>query len=458
MGAIQALNRFLRPSNKAANTWVETAAMSFGSYSPGAKRSISINYAQTMTYIEAAGLGYKSNVWVAACTDLKAKALASARWKVTKKTGTQEILGHELVSLIDNPNPFMTKTDLMANIACSYNLSGCIFLHKVLVERRLRGKGKVPKMLWLMRPDWVAPIVDNKTFIDGFEIRAGVRSGEKLPNEEVIYCFRPDPLVPYIGASPLSSAARSLQSEDGAYAFNQSLLLNYAQPSGVLSTDSSMNADDHMRLREEVEEAYSGENLYRPLVLTNGLKWQQMSISPVDMQFQEARTTNKMEVCAALGTPPILVGALAESNYANYIAARVSYMEDHIIPFLIWMRDTFNRTLTPYWGDDIMLDFDVSKTPSMRKAYMDRVVTAEKLINIRFPLNAVNEQMDLGFEPVPWGDVSWMPTSVMPVDGPEFPEAPMTEEPEKEDDEYEDESDTDEPKTPPGGKVTDDNS
>jgi HK97 family phage portal protein len=416
--------------------------------------AVSINHGQPSTYVENAVLGYKNNVWVSACTELFGRSLSSAEWVVKKKGLSEPFKFHQLSDLLQNPNPFATKTDMMMQIATAYNLSGCVAIHKDMVKRSaLRGgKGDIPAHLWVMRPDYIAPKVSTEKFIEGFEIRAGHHSGKVIPAEEVIYFYRPDPINPFIGNAPLSAAARSLQNEDGAYRLNQSLLQNFAQPSGVLSTEKDLNDDQHALLREEVEYAYSGENMYKPLVLSGGLKWQAMSVTPMDMQFNEGRTLSKMEICAALSTPPILVGALAESNYANYIAARVAYMEDKIVPFLVWIRDMFNKHLVKYWGDDIEIDFDLKKSPAMRKSYADRVDVAKKLIEIRLPLNEVVNNLDLGFAPVAWGDVTWMPTSVMPVDSPELPELEHPDLGDGMEEDTEENDNTEEPKTPPGGK------
>jgi hypothetical protein len=91
---------------------------------------------------------------------------------------------------------------------------------------------------------------------------------------------------------------------------------------------------------------------------------------------------------------------------------------------LDWMADSFNASITPHWGDDIEVRYDLTKNTAMRKALMDKATTANLLVKTGWPLNAVNARLGLGFDPVAWGDVAWM-GNVQPIDSPELDVMPV---------------------------------
>lgn len=373
---------------------------------------------QNLSFIQASNKGYKAIVWVRACVDLWGKSLGAADWKVYKRGTDTPIPGHELELLMRRPNPFQDKSEFFQTFAGNMALAGNDYWEKVVVTNRGTGSGKLKvKQLWHMRPDWVAPVPDPVNFISGYLLNSPVAQNVDIDARRLIHFKYYDPLNPYVGISPISSAYRSLFAEEGAAEWNQGLLDNYAQPSGILSTDSTIVPDDRDRLKDEVDQAYTGGNRFSPMVLWGGLKWQQIALTHTDIQFLQQKIVNKEELCAILNTPAVLVGAVADPSYSNAGAARLSFWEDRVDPMLGWIAAKLDMEIVqPYYGEDIELRYDISNVPAFRKALAEKTNTAKTLVSMGFPLNDVNSKLHLGMAPVPWGDVAWMPTSVMPVD------------------------------------------
>lgn len=419
-----------RPVTKANNDWLAALAQSWGGWNSGRfnRTGLTLNMNTPLTFEQAVRLGYKQIPWVRACIAYTGQTMGSIEWKVYKKNSNRPIKDHELELLLRRPNKFKTRTDFFNDAIGSLLLSGAVFTQKVITNdwaAKLKGKagGKKPTELWIMRPDWIAPIPDKKDFISGYQLTGGAiaQNGNLVfPADEVIYQYYADPLIPYLAISPISSATRSIAAEEGAHTWNSALLNNYAQPSGVLQTENTLMPQDREQLREEITEAYSGANMYTPLVLWGGLKWQQISMSHADIQFTEQREITKHEICAVLQVPGILVNAVPDPNYSSAAVARLEFMENRIIPLCAWFAETFNRDLAPYWGDDIEVRYDVSKVPAMRKALMDKVTAFVQLTKNGYSINDVNDKLDMGFDKKPWGDVWWAPTGVMPVESAEL--------------------------------------
>lgn len=371
-----------------------------------------------LSFVEAVNKGYKSVVWVRACIQLWGKSLGAAEWKVYKRGSDTPIPNHDLELLMRCPNPFQDRSEFFQTFIGNLSLAGNDYWEKVVVTDRSSGRGgQKVKQLWHMRPDWIAPIPDPVNFIRGYLLNSPMAKDVEIAPQRLLHFKYYDPLNPYVGISPISSAYRSLYAEDAAAEWNQGLLDNYAQPSGVLTSEGTIVPADRQALKDEVHAAYTGGDRFSPMVLWGGLKWQQIALSHADIQFLEQGIKNKEELCAILDTPAVLVGAVADPSYSNAGAARLTWWEDRVDPMLRWVAARLNMELVqPYYGDEIELRYDISGVPAFRKALAEKAATAKILVSMGWPLNDVNAKLHLGMDPVPWGDVGFLPTSMMPVD------------------------------------------
>lgn len=89
-----------------------------------------------------------------------------------------------------------------------------------------------------------------------------------------------------------------------------------AHPSIVLSTDKSMKPDTITNLQLAFAAKYSGmENMHKlPLVLTEGLKANELSLNAEDSQLLEARKFQVLDIARAYGVPPHLIGETSGST------------------------------------------------------------------------------------------------------------------------------------------------
>ncbi len=89
-----------------------------------------------------------------------------------------------------------------------------------------------------------------------------------------------------------------------------------AHPSIVLQSDKSMSPKAITDLREAFAAKYSGvENAHSlPLVLTEGLKASNLSLSAEDSQLLEARKFQVIDIARAFGVPPHMIGETSAST------------------------------------------------------------------------------------------------------------------------------------------------
>lgn len=89
-----------------------------------------------------------------------------------------------------------------------------------------------------------------------------------------------------------------------------------ANPSIVLSTEKGMKEDRIAELQRVFAAKYSGvDNAHRlPLVLTEGLKADTLSLSAEDAQLLDARKFQVIDIARAFGVPPHLIGETSAST------------------------------------------------------------------------------------------------------------------------------------------------
>jgi HK97 family phage portal protein len=370
------------------------------------------------TYKEAVTEGYKQLVWVYRCNRSIGEAVASVPWKAYKKAndGTETPLpGHPLEVLMEKPNPYYSRKEFFECWATTLGLAGESFWEVVYVAG-------VPFQLFPLRPDWMKIKPHPTNYIDRYELDTGQGKPIKYKPVHIIHMKYVDPLNEYRGQSPLTAAARTVQTENSAVKWNKTILDNSAVPSGILNVPAQvLQVQQKAEILESLEDGFSGDELHKPMVLWGGMTWEQMGLNQKDMEFLAQRNVNKYEICAIYGVPPQVIGAQEDPTYSNYSVARLSFWEDNIMGMLEWIKSKVNTRLAPFFGDDIVIRYDLSEVPAMRQAFGEKMEQAELLVKMGYPINMVNERLRLGLPKVEWGDVAWMPATLQPISSAEAP-------------------------------------
>lgn len=380
------------------------------------RRPMAQGYSATrgaITFEQAVHKGYKNLVWVHRCVAELGAAVGSVPWKAYKRSTTGKLTwipDHPLSKLIERPNPFYTRKELMESWAIYLSLAGNSYFEVVYANKK-------PYQLYALRPDWMIPQPDPIEYLSGYKMDAGIGPTGKKEFEvgEILHYKYLDPENEYVGLSPLAAAKRTLMTEDSAIRWNQTIFDNSAVPNGILKLPATgVKKPERDKLREELEKEFTQENMNRPMILWGGMEWQKMAMDAKDLDFLNQRQLNKYEICAILQTPPQIVGANEDPTYANYDVARTAYWEDNIIPKLEWFQARANVAFSPYF-DGVELRYDISDVPAMRVSFGKKVDTAKTLWMMGYPINAINRRVGLGFDDVPWGDAWWAQMNMMPV-------------------------------------------
>lgn len=114
------------------------------------------------------------------------------------------------------------------------------------------------------------------------------------------------------GLSPVKQAAVAIGMSLGAEEYGFRWFKESANPSGVLMTEQDLDEGAITRQQKNWISSHGGRRL--PAVLSNGFKWQNLSITPEESQFLETRQFQRSEICLMYGVPPILIGDTKETT------------------------------------------------------------------------------------------------------------------------------------------------
>lgn len=311
------------------------------------------------SYESMAKEGYLGNPYVYACANYIANAVAGITWQAKTGHGTADesaLDKHPLIDLLTRPNPQQGRTRFFRETMLYKMVGGNAYIMRVGPVDITRP----PLELYNLRPDMVKPISDGTLQgIKHYERDLGNGRKEQIKPELILHLDDFDPLAQLTGPSPMQPGAKSVDQNNESRGHNVKLLQNGARLSGVLSTEQPMSEAEHTRMSDLIRERFGGSKKAGEILLAaGGLKWQDMGISPKDMDWLEGMKLSAREIAIVYAVPPELVGDSSNKTYSNYQEARQAFYQETILPVLDYLRDELNNWLVPLYGDGIYLDYN----------------------------------------------------------------------------------------------------
>lgn len=354
--------------------------------------------------------GYSKNELVYACINEIASSAPEAPLRVYDTENDDVRDDHPLRQLIARPNPFLSEFELWELTIIHLYLAGNAFWEKVRSSA-----GRVVE-LWPLRPDRVRIVPHARDWIAGYQYRIDGRTFE-LGRDDVIHFRFPDPLNDFLGMPPLRAALRAVATDNEMTDFAKVMLQNGALPGVVITTQEAIDEATVERLSARWKQKFGGRRRGEPAFLQQGMEVHTVGLDMQQLAFPDLRMISETRICAALGVPPILVGAqagLARSTFANYGEARRSFWEETIAPLLRRFADKINTQLLPEWPGSERLEarFDTGDVSALQELHRQTWERADAAV--RSGWITVNEaRAQVGFHPVAGGDVFLRPLTTV---------------------------------------------
>lgn len=259
--------------------------------------------------------------------------------------GTEVITTSALSRILQRPNDYQTRLNFIANMVVWLLAEGNSYalalrndrneiteLHQVSSRSSRAIYSETGEVFYSIGGN---PILD-------YRLDPDWQNGNRfiVPQRDVLhFCGPSRPEDPLNGESPLQAAALPIDVSSGGF---NAFLRNMSRPSGTLSTDLILTADQVKELRQRWEEQSRGMATGGVPILTAGLKWQSQGYRPEELQLAETLKLSKRDIAMIFGVPLALINDMEGATYSN---------SENLI--MMWLRQGLG-----YYLDQVELAFD----------------------------------------------------------------------------------------------------
>lgn len=135
------------------------------------------------------------------------------------------------------------------------------------------------------------------------------------------------------GLSTIECARESFGLGLAAQGYGGRFFANDARPGGWIEVPGGFdNKEARQKFRESIQEAQSGANRGKNMVLDRGMQYHEIAISNADAQFLETRKFNVSDIARWFGVPPHKIGDLDRSTNNNIEQQALEYWQDGLQP------------------------------------------------------------------------------------------------------------------------------
>jgi HK97 family phage portal protein len=185
-----------------------------------------------------------------------------------------------------------------------------------------------PTQVEWFSPDDVKPQTDPETGKFRYVVH-----GQKFSPDQIFHVRAYRMPGSRMGMSPISYAASQIATERHIQEFAQGYFRDGAHPSSILTSDYEYTQDQARTVKERFLAAVKGRE---PAVLSGGLKYQSIQVSPEESQFLATQKFGVASICRIFGVPPEMVAAEAGNSmtYANVEQRSLDFLTYSVQPWL----------------------------------------------------------------------------------------------------------------------------
>lgn len=343
---------------------------------------------------------YLQSTTVKAAIDRIARSLKSVPRKFFQ--GERELETGPEVQVFDSPNPNLDGDELIEGTAiyletCGESVWG---LDKFI--------GQIPGEIHLLNPENTVPILDADGMVTAWrEERSigGRRRTRTYPRNETIQFRYFNPYDEVRGLPTLTGGNLTVATDIYAKLQNVEFFRSAAVLSGILSTKQKVNDDVLNRaLRRFLANKTGLGNSKKILALSGDWKFDPIQSTQKDMEFSRQQEMAREETASGYGVPPVELGILKFVNFATASIQRRMFWENRVVPLGRYIQGKVNRELfrRREIPTSFFLDFD--DVEALRENFTEKLAWGKVLVEMGYPVNAINKALDLGMEDVAWGD------------------------------------------------------
>lgn len=331
---------------------------------------------------------------------------------------------HPLLPLLENPNPFQDAGQLWFMTHMMLAAESEIFW--ILTDDEGNATTAYPTRIYPMRGEFMTEIFEHGSYGDliGFRYTPPRwmpgKPGQvvNVPISSILHFKFPNPFNPIRGFSRLTPSAGAIESSLLAKSWNRSTLRNSGVPKGVISYAGMMEPSERGEFLNKWKDKFEGpENQGRIALLSEGFQYQNIALSPADMQWSELNVSDREEVLAVMQMPKTVLGLTDAVNYATSQGQDRNFWDKTVLPMMSLEEKTVDGSLFFMEQDNTFGAFDLSSVESLRVGLESKVKLAHQLSdkNLHMPPAVAYQVVGIEVEDYIGIDVAFVSGLVTPV-------------------------------------------
>lgn len=250
-------------------------------------------------------------------------------YRRTTKGGKERATDHPLYNLLHRrPNAYQTAFEFREMLQGHLGLRGNAYAFIIRVGREIRE-------LLPIHPDRVEPKID-----DDWKVTYSIQTGKQRAvrqdfDAKDILHLRGLATDGVRGLGPVELAREAIGLAKAGEQHGGRAMKNGGQPGLVVTHPKNLSEQGSKNLRESIESAVGGENLFRVLLLEEDMKATAVSLNHRDMQFLESRKFQVAEIARWYRMPLHKIGDLERSTNNNIEHQAIEYLTDTLQPWLV---------------------------------------------------------------------------------------------------------------------------
>ncbi len=363
---------------------------------------------QTTPYARAALEAYSYNEVVFACIEELATSAAEPCIAAYQKTADKpdKVEQHDVLDLLERPNPFLTRFGLTAGIILYLSLAGNAYIEKV----RSKAGGIVE--LWLLRPDRVRVIPDRDRFVRAYSYELGDVKAE-LDVRDVIHIKTRHPWDDFYGLPPLAACAPRVDTANMMRSFTAAFFQNAGVPAGMLKVQKTLNESERERIQQRFRGEYGGVQGFHNLLIMDAIEAEYtpmgMPLGERGLVMPDLDDINTAHIASVFGVPLELIGAKLSMRGQRSAAteARRGFWDETLAPLYVQLGEALSNGLVDEFTGFDYLEYDMGTVKALQEDQDAKHlrVREDMLAGIISREEARNE---LGFDPDAPDDATWM--------------------------------------------------
>ncbi|MFC7552638.1 phage portal protein [Pseudoroseomonas wenyumeiae] len=299
---------------------------------------------------------------VSACVGAISSTMASLPAYVyrNRQEGREELVAHPVARLLRNPcNGRLTWPDWM-----EWTMAQVLLHGNALSAIEYDGTGRVTALLPIPWSNVQVSVLPSGRLVYDVTRVVAPWGGNGQPRRylaDEVFHLRDRSDDGLLGRSRISRAPEVLGNASALQEWSGTMWQNQATPSGVLQTANNISEDQLARIKAVTDQNWTGlRNARKMLVLTGGLEWKSVSVSPEDAEVLASRRFTVEELCRLFQVPPPIVQDYTHNTFTNSQQAALWFAQFSLTPWARKIEAEFSRSVFGASSADCTLEVDLS--------------------------------------------------------------------------------------------------